>query len=710
MEIIINNCNNIDNGIITIKSKTLNIKYGINGTGKTTISRAIKYALAPDENESLSNLRPFKHIGSVNLDHIPAVKGFENIKKVAIFNESYINKYAFVEDEILKGSFEIFFKDEAYIDSEESIKQITSLVNKAIDNSEDIKILLENLEELRKCFGVSNKSIAKNSSLHKGYGALHSILNVPEKLKSFEPFIQDLNKNTTWLKWQFDGHKYNNHKDTCPFCSSNISSKQEIIQEVKNTYDKTRIDNLYKILQPVESLKEYLSQDTYMTLKDICQSVTGIDDIQQAALLRIKQETEDFIKQLKTLQSFNKNNINSIVDIEGVIKSLKINPHYYTNFNTDKVNEHADNINATIDEVLQHIGTLKGKINMQRKRLQQSIEVNKTDINSFLKSAGYPYIVDTLEQNGETRMILKHIDVEDQHIENAKTHLSFGEKNAFALILFMYEAIKTKTDLIVLDDPISSFDKNKKYAIINRLFKEKNSFRDRTVLMLTHDFDPIVDMLSNVKEQFKAIETNAHFLENISGNLTEHVIKTENIQTFHEIAKENIQEIPNKINKLIYLRRLCEIEGNKSAIYQLLSNLFHKGREIPLQKGRNNDFVPMIEEDVQDAIAQIKEIISEFSTYEEEYDNIHNKASLIDQYKSADSNYEKLQLFRLLIDKDIETGIEKKTEEVVMKFINETYHLENDYLYQLNPRKYSTIPQYIIDICDSIIEKMPLAA
>lgn len=710
MEIIINNCNNIDNGIITIKSKTLNIKYGINGTGKTTISRAIKYALAPDENESLSNLRPFKHIGSVNLDHIPAVKGFENIKKVAIFNESYINKYAFVEDEILKGSFEIFFKDEAYIDSEESIKQITSLVNKAIDNSEDIKILLENLEELRKCFGVSNKSIAKNSSLHKGYGALHSILNVPEKLKSFEPFIQDLNKNTTWLKWQFDGHKYNNHKDTCPFCSSNISSKQEIIQEVKNTYDKTRIDNLYKILQPVESLKEYLSQDTYMTLKDICQSVTGIDDIQQAALLRIKQETEDFIKQLKTLQSFNKNNINSIVDIEGVIKSLKINPHYYTNFNTDKVNEHADNINATIDEVLQHIGTLKGKINMQRKRLQQSIEVNKTDINSFLKSAGYPYIVDTLEQNGETRMILKHIDVEDQHIENAKTHLSFGEKNAFALILFMYEAIKTKTDLIVLDDPISSFDKNKKYAIINRLFKEKNSFRDRTVLMLTHDFDPIVDMLSNVKEQFKAIETNAHFLENISGNLTEHVIKTENIQTFHEIAKENIQEIPNKINKLIYLRRLCEIEGNKSAIYQLLSNLFHKGREIPLQKGRNNDFVPMIEEDIQDAIAQIKEIISEFSTYEEEYDNIHNKASLIDQYKSADSNYEKLQLFRLLIDKDIETGIEKKTEEVVMKFINETYHLENDYLYQLNPRKYSTIPQYIIDICDSIIEKMPLAA
>lgn len=710
MEITINNCNNIDNGVITIKPNTLNIKYGINGTGKTTISRAIKYALIPDENEDLSNLRPFKHVSSINPEHSPTVKGFENITNVAIFNESYINKYAFVEDEILKGSFEIFFKNKEYIDTEESINQITSLVNYAIDNSEDIKILLNNLEELRKCFGVSKKSIAKNSSLHKGHGALYDIHNVPEKLKSFTPFIQDLDNTTTWLKWQFDGHKYNNHKDTCPFCSSNISSKQEIIQEVKNTYDKTRIENLYKILQPVESLKEYLSQDTYEILKEICQSVKGINDAQQAALLRIKQETEDFIIQIKNLQSFNKNNINSIDEIKDIITSLKIQPNYYRNFNTDKVNEHAININAAIDQVLQKIGVLKGSINMQRARLQKSIEANKADINSFLKSAGYPYVVDTLEQNGETKMILKHIDVEEQHIENAKTHLSFGEKNAFALILFMYEAIKTKTDLIVLDDPISSFDKNKKYAIINRLFKEKNSFRGRTVLMLTHDFDPIVDMLSNVKEQFKAIETTAHFLENISGNLTEHVIETENIQTFHEIAKENIQEIPNKINKLIYLRRLCEIEGNKSAIYQLLSNLFHKGREIPLQKGENSGFVPMIEEDIQDAVAQIKDIISEFSTYKEEYGNIHNKDSLINQYKSADSNYEKLQLFRLLIDKDIETGIEKKTEEVVMKFINETYHLENDYLYQLNPRKYSTIPQYIINICDSIIEDMHLPA
>jgi hypothetical protein len=35
-----------------------------------------------------------------------------------------------------------------------------------------------------------------------------------------------------------------------------------------------------------------------------------------------------------------------------------------------------------------------------------------------------------------------------------------------------------------------------------------------------------------------------------------------------------------------------------------------------------------------------------------------------------------------------------------MKFINETFHIENDYLFQLNPRDYEIIPNYIIEECN----------
>ncbi|WFU14650.1 hypothetical protein [Bradyrhizobium sp. CB3481] len=51
--------------------------------------------------------------------------------------------------------------------------------------------------------------------------------------------------------------------------------------------------------------------------------------------------------------------------------------------------------------------------------------------------------------------------------------------------------------------------------------------------------------------------------------------------------------------------------------------------------------------------------------------------------------YEKIQLFRIFnIEHD---------DDVIRKFINESYHIENEYVMQLNPHKFESIPEYIID-------------
>ena len=55
-EIIINYCNNIKEGKIYIEPNKLNIKYGINGTGKTTVARAIKLS---GNNNELQTLKSF---------------------------------------------------------------------------------------------------------------------------------------------------------------------------------------------------------------------------------------------------------------------------------------------------------------------------------------------------------------------------------------------------------------------------------------------------------------------------------------------------------------------------------------------------------------------------------------------------------------------------------------------------------------------------
>ena len=68
-------------------------------------------------------------------------------------------------------------------------------------------------------------------------------------------------------------------------------------------------------------------------------------------------------------------------------------------------------------------------------------------------------------------------------------------------------------------------------------------------------------------------------------------------------------------------------------------------------------------------------------------------------YNNSSSNYEKLQIYRIAFNENHENNI-------IKKFINETFHVENDYLFQLDPRDYDTVPQYIIDECDKGIESI----
>lgn len=75
MKVEIKNCNNIEEGNIEIKDNSLNIKYAINGTGKTTIAKAIKNKIL---NEDLNTLKPFKYQN--NKEIVPKVEGIDSIK------------------------------------------------------------------------------------------------------------------------------------------------------------------------------------------------------------------------------------------------------------------------------------------------------------------------------------------------------------------------------------------------------------------------------------------------------------------------------------------------------------------------------------------------------------------------------------------------------------------------------------------------------
>jgi len=701
MNIIIKKCNNIENASISIKENALNIKYAINGTGKTTISQAILCSMNDSQNgtESIRDLKPFKYVDQD--DHNPEVLGADQIKSIKVFDEKYINEFVFLPSELLKGSFDIFIRDENYENGMKEIDNLVETLRKMLAEDKDIDDLIKDFNELSGGFGKPTKTgIHGSSSLSKAFKSGNKIINIPEGLDEYKDYIQSEN-NYKWVKWQIDGKTYLDISENCPYCTNNIKDKKNTIRHVGEVYDSKSVENLNMLVGVFQRLNQYFSDETKSVIDNFIKNIDGYTEDQINYLIEIKEQIDRLNVKFIKVQELG---FKSLKDVDKIIEGLKshcIDLDLFNHLQSESTQKKADIVNNAINFLLEKAGELQGSINKQKRLIERLVKENSSEINSFLKNAGYQYHVDIIEdKDGQYKLKLIHNDVTSE-VNNVKTHLSFGERNAFSLVLFMYDALKNVPDLIVLDDPISSFDKNKKYAIIDMLFRKGKGFRGKTALLLTHDFEPIVDMVYHHTDRFAP--PLAVFIENIHGELCEKVITKLDIKTFIDINNENIKNHSNEINKLVYLRRLYEVTNKKGDGYQLISNLLHK-RDIPTIKnnyGEENSVRPMKPGEIKRGIKEIQEKILNFN-YQNCLKIIQDDVEMKRIYLSTNNNYEKLHIYRIIYD----DKQERLNSDIIQKFINEAFHLENDYIYQLNPCDYQLVPEYVIDECNKYIQEL----
>ena len=91
------------------------------------------------------------------------------------------------------------------------------------------------------------------------------------------------------------------------------------------------------------------------------------------------------------------------------------------------------------------------------------------------------------------------------------------------------------------------------------------------------------------------------------------------------------------------------------------------------------------------------------------YDTMISKldsSKLIEEIHTNTNIYYKILAIRLLFEreKDLKKQL-KKEYPAACKFLNETNHIENDYVFQLNPEKYFSIPEVYINGIHDFIEK-----
>ncbi|RLA83784.1 MAG: hypothetical protein DRG78_03315 [Epsilonproteobacteria bacterium] len=687
VEIKINNCNSIDKANIRIEKNKLNVKYGINGTGKTTIAKAI----LEHDTDNLIDLLPFKYRDENPDDIKPIVENADEFTNLLMFNEEYINQFVYLEDELLKNSFEIFIKDEKYDENILAVEELFSDVKNIFQSDEILLKIIDDLKKLSTSFSKTSGGMAKNSQMHKALGNGNKLVNIPEGLEEYSEYLAS-DDNTKWIKWQSSGNSFLEISDKCPYCTSSVVTKKDTILKVAVEYKDKDIEFLIKIIDTMKNLKEYFIPESQATIESITKNNNGLSEDENSFLKTIKIEIDRLLQKFESLKELTISTFKDVDDMAEKINGLKINLSLVPSLNSTITQEITNPLNISLDTLIEKAKELKGKITKQKNSVATKIEKHKDDINIFLKYAGYKYTIEIEETDAEYKMRLQHIEL-TKLITNGNQHLSYGEKNAFALMLFMYDCLSKESDLIILDDPISSFDKNKKFAIIERLFRGENSFKGKTVLMLTHDIDPIIDIFKVLYRKIEPVPV-ASFLKSRDGIIEELSISRDNLQTFAQVCIENIASSSENINKLIYLRRYYEVLDDKSEAYQLLANLFHK--RVPPTKFVDNDEIEMTQDEIDIAENAIKKEIPEFN-YDEQILIFKDEEVLRVMYNACQSGYEKLQLFRI-----IHEG--RYPSDVIQKFINETYHIENEYISQLNPRKYEMVPEFIIQECDNAMD------
>lgn len=696
----LNNCNNVTSATIQLKKNHLNIRYAMNGVGKSTVAQAINcIAVNKDvnNNKQISDLVPF---GS---DLEPTCKPSETINNCMLFDEDFVDTIVFQESEVIQNSFDVFIKTPEYEERQQKINKRLDNIRVAVNKNEDLQTLVTVGRVVLLKFGLTQTGVLRKSGNLKSLMESDSILTLPDALKDYQPMM-NRDYKLQWVGWKNEGSTYDDN-NICPFCTTALRESYEQEKTIFNTsYKKSNVKNILDTLSYFESVKEYMNESKKEKLYQCIVRTTDEADM----LLMIKQfhsELEFLVNKISSIENFNSYQVRSenISKLGEQLEKLIINPSILDIFNNKKVIDLIEFVNTRIQAIKEETDSLKVEIGHLESMIGSSRKAAVKDINDFLVTAGINYRFEiTDEAENTSRAILKYISGEKEPIDvaNIKNHLSWGEKNAFALVLFMHYALSRNPDIIVLDDPISSFDNNKKYAIINHLFSGQKSFYKKTVLMFTHDLQPIIDYVIVNRPNNDAI--SPYFLQNISGVMSEIYISDEDIKPLFKLLAENSKNDDlNIIHRIVCLRKLVEhmpsVDDSHYDAYNLLSCLMH-GRQKPIFA----DGTDLTQEQIGSGEELIKQYISDFE-YNTYSNNIFTKDYLLVKYSKETNSYFRIQVFRALIDV---LGLKPKIDDdTLLKYVNEQFHIENDYIYSLDYTKYDIVPGYFILKCDEFLKK-----
>ena len=345
------------------------------------------------------------------------------------------------------------------------------------------------------------------------------------------------------------------HSDYCPTCFRGVSEEEKklIVQAIDQNLTILRTSSEKESLKKLKCKipqKHILPNDVYIsselrTLFDKTQVefISEIENINQLIERKVDNPLQnidvDFILMNEATERFN----DSIEQVESIIEEHNTNigktndlkkeatylnyqvTAYYFSPAIDELKKELENkkqLRSEIDFIKDDIEKAKLELARETSSLRNAV-VAVDQINRLLAIV-YP----------SERLYLKH-EPRQGYAPYSRgrrvkaQHLSTGERNIIALCYFFvqlaeennYQQSLNSERLIILDDPVSSFDLDNKYGVISLLTQVANDNSEKgsltKILTLTHD----LEVAYSLSKAFKAIDDRSLDKSYINGELQE---------------------------------------------------------------------------------------------------------------------------------------------------------------------------------------------
>lgn len=354
------------------------------------------------------------------------------------------------------------------------------------------------LEEIKKKFDTSNSNYCPTC-----------FRDISEKEK--ELIVQAIDENLATLKASTEREFLK--RLTCDIPQKRfLPNGVYICPELRTLFDKTQQTFISKI----EDINQLIEQKIDNPLRNI--------DVDFLPINEAKDQFNDTIRQIKDIINEHNNNIGKTNKLKKEVTDLnyQITAYYFspTIGELKKELENEEKLQNKIKLVQRSIAKEEDELAKEKSSLQNAV-VAVDQINRLLAIV-YP----------SERLYLKHEPRQgyapySREKRVQAQHLSTGERNIIALCYFFvqlaeennYQKSLNSERLIILDDPVSSFDLDNKYGVISLLTQVANDNSENgsltKILVLTHD----LEVAYALSKSFRAIDQNSLNKTYIDGDL-----------------------------------------------------------------------------------------------------------------------------------------------------------------------------------------------